>query len=287
MTRSATIKNKLSSPLMPGLYLVATPIGNLGDITLRAIETLKSADLILCEDTRVTRTLLAHYQIDRPTRVYNDQSEGRDHQGVVDQIAAGRVVAIVSDAGSPLISDPGYQLVRAVQAAGLRVVTVPGASSVISAVQLSGLPSDAFYFAGFLPNRSAERQRRLRELMSIPATLIFFERAERVMAFLEDAITVLGDRDVAVVREITKMFEEVRRENISNIKKSIQDKPLKGEIVVLIDRGPGLVMVDDVTIIKELRARIAKGDSRRDAVDTVAATLGVVRRRVYSLAVEI
>lgn len=275
-----------SATFAPGLYLVATPIGNLQDISLRAIETLKVAEVILCEDTRVTARLLNHYDIHRPLAVYNDHSEHHDHNKILDRLRAGQVVALVSDAGMPLLSDPGYQLVRAVQNAGLMVTTVPGASSILAALQLSGLPTDAFMFIGFLSTKSGERQTRLTELATVPATLLTFERAERVADVLADVIKVMGDRRVAIVREITKLFEETRRGLASDLIAGLDAKPIKGEVVLVIDRDATRGNLTDDELRDRLRTAL-KDASMRDAVDLVTDVTGMSRKHIYDLALSL
>lgn len=276
-SRESTASNR------PGLYLVATPIGNLGDITLRALETLRAARVILCEDKRVTSRLLSHYDIHAPLQVYNDQSEHRDHDRVLDRIRSGDVVALVSDAGMPLLSDPGYQLVQAVRAADLYVTSIPGPSAILSALQLSGLPSDAFLFLGFLPNKSGERRERLRAVSGVAATVLVFERADRVPDLLRDMIDGMGDRRVAVVREITKLFEETRRGLASELIVNLAEHPIKGEVVVAIDRGPGGADYTDAALNGLLRSALDAATTR-DAVDRVSAETGVSRKRIYDLA---
>jgi 16S rRNA (cytidine1402-2'-O)-methyltransferase len=279
---------KLPQPTASGLYLVSTPIGNMGDITLRALDVLRAADFILCEDTRVTGKLLAYYDIKKPLRVYNNQSEQGDSSKWIQQISEGAVAVLVSDAGTPLVSDPGFQLVRAAYGAGVRVTTVPGANAVLSALQLSGLPSDAFFFGGFLPTKTGERKRRLESLADIPGTLVFYERAERVTPLLADVIKTLGDRPVAVVREITKLFEDARQHIASKMILDITDRPIKGEVVVLIDRAPVVAGggISDTDIQQAIANRLAQGDRMRAAVDHVAERLGCPRRRVYDLAIQ-
>lgn len=273
--------------LLPGLYLVATPIGNLGDITLRALDVLRAADLVLCEDTRVTGSLLRHYDIRKPLAVYNDHTESSNHDPVIDRIRSGAVVVLVSDAGMPLLSDPGFQLVRACREAGVLVTSVPGASAILSALQLSGLPSDSFLFAGFLPTRSGERQVRLRDFSGIRATVILFERADRVSDLLSDIQTVMGDRTVAIVREMTKLFEEVRCDRIDSVQQSLVSRPIKGEVVVLIDRGAeGAGLLDDTALRVLLIERMAE-KSLKTAVDDVCGLTGHPRRHVYTMALRI
>lgn len=271
----------------PALYLVATPIGNLGDITLRALETLRAADLILCEDTRVTGKLLQHYGIQKPLAVYNEQREQQNHTSVIEKIQNGAVVALVSDAGMPMLSDPGYQLVRACLNANIPVTSLPGASAILTALQLSGLPSDAFLFLGFLPNKSSERKTKLRALADVPATLILFERASRVPDLLADIQDTLGARDVAVARELTKLFEDIRRGEIAAVQQSLLAVPIKGEVVVLIDRAKSPAEgTNDAAIIDALRDHMASKPLRA-AVDDVAGLLALPRRRVYELALRL
>src|SRR5690606_31259972 len=195
----------------PGLYLVATPIGNLRDITLRALDLLAIADRILCEDTRVTARLLQHYGISRPTLSYHEHNAERMMPRVMEHLAAGEIVALVSDAGTPLVSDPGYRLVRAAVEQGIAVTALPGASAALAALSVAGLPTDRFLFAGFPPQKTVARQRFFEEFRDIPASLIFFESPHRLKASLVDAAAVLGPRPAALCRELTKRFEEVRR----------------------------------------------------------------------------
>ncbi len=195
----------------PGLYVVATPIGNLGDVSLRALETLAAADVVACEDTRVTAVLLRHFGIETPLFAYHDHNAARQRPKLLDALAGGKVVALVSDAGTPLISDPGYKLVKEARAAGHAVVPVPGASALLAGLVASGLPTDAFLFAGFLPPKSAARRTRLGELKAVPATLVFYETGPRLAAALADMAEVLsGERPATVARELTKAFETVR-----------------------------------------------------------------------------
>ena len=224
-------------PLDPALYLVATPIGNLGDITIRALETLAAADVVACEDTRVTRVLLDRYGIRRRTVSYHEHNAPEAGPRLIAELEAGHSVALVSDAGTPLISDPGFRLVDAALAAGLRVIPIPGASSLLAALTASGLPSDAFFFAGFLPVKDGQRKARLGELMTVPGTLIFLESPRRLAASLASMADVLGDRQAAVCRELTKAFEEVRTGSLAELAGHYRQVGApKGEIVVCV--GP-------------------------------------------------
>jgi 16S rRNA (cytidine1402-2'-O)-methyltransferase len=276
-----SLRGLLAEPLAPGLYLVATPIGNLADITLRALATLERADVVYCEDTRHSRTLLAHFAISRPTRAYHEHNAERERPRVLAELAAGRSVAVISDAGTPLISDPGYKLVREAIAAGHRVVSLPGASATLAALGSAGLPTDAFLFAGFLPPRAGARRSRLAELKAVPATLVFFEAPSRLAESLADMAAVLGAREAAVARELTKLHEEVRRGSPVELAQWAAEVAPKGEMVILI--GPPLAEeVSDEAIAARLAALLA-GMSLRDAAKVVAEELGVPKSRAYDL----
>lgn len=216
------------------LTIVPTPIGNLSDITLRALEALKHADIIVCEDTRQTQKLLQHYGIVKQMMSYHDHSSSGKTAGVVALLREGKNIALVSDGGMPLVSDPGFQVVHAALAEQLAVEVLPGPSSVTTALVLSGLPTDSFSFFGFLSNKGERRKHELQALTEREETLIFFESPFRIVKMLEDALAVLGDREAAVAREITKKFEEVLRGNLSEILRDMMVKPRKGEMVVLI-----------------------------------------------------
>ena len=270
-----------------GLHIIATPIGNLRDVTLRALETLAGADLIACEDTRVTRKLLDHYAIATPLIAYHDHNAGAVRPKLLARLAAGEVVALVSDAGTPLISDPGYKLVRAAREAGHAVTTAPGPSSVLAALAVAGLPTDRFHFEGFLPAKEAGRQARLRELARLPATLVFFESGPRLAAALSAMADTLGVREAAVCRELTKLYEEVVRDDLPALAQRYADAAQpRGEIVVVVgppgeDQTPGL---DDLDAL--LRGALTRG-SVKDAVAEVASATGVARAEVYKRALAI
>ena len=288
--RSETIERPSRSKprsLGPGLYLVATPIGNLGDITLRALETLAQADVIACEDTRVTRKLLTAHGIERPLLSYHEHNAARVRPQLIARLRAGEAVALVSDAGTPLISDPGHKLVRAAAEAGLKVETLPGASAVISALVVSGLPSDRFLFAGFLPAKSAARRNALAGLSDLPTTLIFLESARRLPAALADMAAVLGQRPAAVARELTKLHEEVRRERLDRLAAHYAAAgPPKGEVVVVVGPAAPAAETDAAELDRQLSEALQK-DSLRDAVAVVTAATGLPRRRVYARALEL
>jgi 16S rRNA (cytidine1402-2'-O)-methyltransferase len=262
---------------------VATPIGNAADITLRALDVLRRADAIACEDTRVTGKLMARYGIATPLVAYHEHNAARMRPVLLERLARGETIALVSDAGTPLVSDPGYKLVRAAIDGGSSVSTVPGASAAIAALVTSGLPPDRFLFAGFLPPRAAARRGELHELSAIRATLIFFEAAGRLAETLGDMATVLGSRDAVVARELTKLYEEVRRGSLEDLRRHYADAaPPKGEIVILVGPPPAAAATDDA-IDDALRAALETA-SLRDAVAAVAADLGAPRRRVYARA---
>ena len=268
------------------LVLIATPIGNLGDITARALEGLKSADLIACEDSRVTAKLLHHAGIEKPLLPYHDHNAEAMRPKLLARIAAGERVALVSDAGTPLISDPGYKLVQAAVAAGLAVTMLPGPSAPIMALALSGLPSDRFLFGGFLPAKSKARRDAVAEAARAPVTLIFFETAPRLVESLKDLLAVLGDRPAAVARELTKLFEEVRRESLSAlIAHYAQAGAPKGEIVIVV--GPPEEEHAAVEDVDALLRRALESMSVKDAAATVAAATGAPKRTVYARALEL
>jgi 16S rRNA (cytidine1402-2'-O)-methyltransferase len=271
----------LAPPLAPGLYLVATPIGNLRDVSLRALEILAAADVIACEDTRVTRKLLSHYGIATPLTPYHDHNAAIARPKLIARLAEGARVAVVSDAGTPLVSDPGYRLVRETQAAGHPVTAAPGASAVLAALSVAGLPSDRFFFEGFLPAKEAARRARIAALARIPATLVLFETGPRLAAALVDLATGLGDRAAAICRELTKLHEEVRRGSLSELARAYCELPEpRGEIVIVTAPPPeqqpaGADEVD--ALLRQALERL----SVKDAVDEVAGVSGQSRREVY------
>lgn len=269
------------TPLAPGLYLVATPIGNLADMTLRALSVLARADVVYCEDTRHSRILLAHYAITTPTRPYHEHNAQTERPRILAQLAAGKRVALVSDAGTPLVSDPGHKLVREAIEAGHRVESIPGPSAVLAAMTSSGLAGDTFLFAGFLPARRAARRSRIAELGSVPATIVLFEAPTRTAETLADLADVLGPRPAALARELTKMHEEIKRATLDTLARELADGELKGEIVILI--GPPVAgAVSDAAIEAQLNAAL-QIMSLKEAARAVAEALGVPRARVYGL----
>ncbi len=274
-------------PLVPGLHIVATPIGNLRDITLRALDVLREADLIACEDTRVFAKLASHYGIAAPTIAYSDATQDAAEPKIVRALAAGKRVALVSDAGMPLISDPGYRLVRAALAADHVVSSAPGASAVPMALALSGLPTDRFFFGGFLPARESDRRRAIASAAAVPATLVFFEAPHRLAASLVDLAELLGARPAAIARELTKLFEEVRRAPLTELARHYAQHPdVRGEIAIVIG-PPGETEAPPAERLDEaLRAAMA-GASVKDAAAEVAARYGLRRRDVYARALEL
>ena len=274
-------------PLIPGLHIVATPIGNLRDITLRALDVLREADLIACEDTRVFAKLASHYGIAAPTVAYSDATQDAAEPRIVRALAAGKRVALVSDAGMPLISDPGYRLVRAALAGDHVVTSAPGASAVPLALALSGLPTDRFFFGGFLPAKEGERRRAIASAAAVPATLVFFEAPHRLAASLVDLADLLGPRPAAIARELTKLFEEVRRGPLTELARHYGLHPeVKGEIAMVIgppgeSEAPAAERLDAA-----LRLAMA-GASVKDAAAEVAARYGLKRRDVYARALEL
>ena len=271
--------------LAPGLHVVATPIGNLRDVTLRALEVLAAADLIACEDTRVTRRLTEHYGIAARLTRYDDHNAETARPKILDALAAGAAVALVSDAGTPLISDPGFKLVRAARDAGHPVSGAPGASAVLMALAIAGLPTDRFLFDGFLPAKAAQRRARVEELRHVAATLVVFETGPRLAAALADLAAGLGARDAVVCRELTKLHEEVRRGDLGSLAQAYaQAPPPRGEIVVLV--APPVDHADraeSIAVDAMLRGALARL-SVKDAVDEVAAVAGRPRREIYRLA---
>ena len=265
------------------LYLVATPIGNLADITHRALQVLKDVDLIACEDTRHTHKLLHHYGITTKTISYHDHNEQQRAAELLDLMKQGSDIAVVSDAGTPSISDPGFRLVRAAIESDVPVVPVPGPSALISALIAAGLPTDEFFFAGFLPSRSNARRARLDELRSVPGTLIFYEAPHRLATTLKDAHEVLGEREAVVARELTKLHEEIRRGRLSELAKHYAEENPRGEIVVLIDKTViGGTIRETVSSVAALVEQFEQdGLDHRAALKKAARELGLTRAEAY------
>jgi 16S rRNA (cytidine1402-2'-O)-methyltransferase len=266
--------------LAPGLHIVATPIGNAADITLRALETLSLADVIACEDTRVSGKLMAIHGIHTKLLAYHDHNADRIRPLLLRRMGEGERIALISDAGMPLVSDPGFKLVRDAIAAGLPVTGLPGPSSVLAALVVSGLPSDRFLFMGFLEPRTAGRRRQLAEIAGLRATLIFFESAPRLVASLADMADLLGDRPAAVARELTKLYEEVVRGPLAELaRRYAETGPPKGEIVIIVGQP-----LDIVVAPEEIDALLRDALSLRDAAAEVALALDQPKREIYARA---
>jgi 16S rRNA (cytidine1402-2'-O)-methyltransferase len=272
---------------VPGLYLVATPIGNLADITLRALETLAGVDLIACEDTRITHRLTERYVISAQFTPYHEHNAASARPKILEKLAQGASVALVSDAGTPLISDPGFKLVREASAAGHKVIAVPGPSSVLSALSVAALPTDRFFFEGFLPSRQGARRARLAELARIDATLVLFESGNRIQDTLADLAGIMGARQAAICRELTKLHEEITRASIAELARDADGLETRGEFVLVI--GPpaadAKVMAQDE--LDEVLRTSLKRDSVKDAVAHAVEVSGRPRREVYARALEL
>ncbi|MFC6621886.1 16S rRNA (cytidine(1402)-2'-O)-methyltransferase [Novosphingobium panipatense] len=270
--------------LSPGLYIVATPIGNLGDITLRAVDTLRGVSAVACEDTRVTGKLLHHLGLKKRLIRYDDHAGEGDRERLLTLMEA-EPVALVSDAGTPLISDPGYRLVRTARERGIVVTSLPGPNAAVVAMTLSGLPNDRFLFAGFLPNKAKAREDVLGELRNIPATLIFYETAPRLDAALAAIDKVLPGREVAVARELTKKFEECRSGSPQELAQHYAAHPPKGEIVLVI-APPGSASVEDLDVDALLREALSEAKASQAAAAVARAT-GLDRKTLYARALEL
>lgn len=277
-----------SGPLAPGLYMVATPIGAARDITLRALDILATADVLAAEDTRTLRHLMELHGLnpgDRPLVPYHDHNGPRARPRLLAALAEGKSVAYVSEAGTPLIADPGYQLVRAAIGAGHQVLAAPGPSAVMAALTVSGLPTDRFLFAGFPPPQPGARKKFLAELASIPATLVLYESPKRIHRILDELVDTMGpEREAALCRELTKRFEEVRRGTLAELRDGISEGAIRGEVVMIIDRArdvPGRGEMLDAALSEALKTL-----SSRDAVAAVSAELGLPRRVVYQAVLE-
>lgn len=269
-----------------GLHVVATPIGNLRDVTLRALDTLRAADVIACEDTRVTRKLLAAHDIDTPMTPYHEHNAARARPKLIERLESGETVALVCDAGTPLVSDPGYRLVRAALGRGVPVTALPGASAPVAALVLSGLPTDRFHFAGYLPARRAARRKALSALAAIDATLVLLDSPRRLAASLADMAELLGPREAAVARELTKLHEDVLRGRLDDLARRAAAAPPRGEIVLVVG-PPARPEAAPEPRIDEALGRALASMSVRDAAAAVAAALGAPRRKVYERALAI
>jgi 16S rRNA (cytidine1402-2'-O)-methyltransferase len=277
------IERQLAAPPAAGLHLVATPIGNLADVTLRALAVLAAVDLVYCEDTRQSQKLLDRYGIRRTLNSYHEHNAEAERPRILSALGEGRSVALISDAGTPLISDPGYKLVREAVAAGHPVSVSPGPSAVLAALSIAGLPTDRFHFGGFLPTRQGPRRERIESFSAIPATLILFEAPQRLGPALDDLFSLLGDRPAAIARELTKLHEEVVRGHLGELALRYKQAEPKGECVIVIGAGEASAATD--AQISALLASALTSMRTKDAVDAVARQLDVPKKRVYALAI--
>ncbi len=267
------------------LYLVATPIGNLQDITFRALETLKTVDIIACEDTRHTQKLLNHYAIKNRLVSYHEHNENERSHELAEYLKQGKSIAIVSDAGTPAICDPSFRIVEKANEIGAKVVSIPGAVAFVNGLIVSGLPTDSVFFGGFLPSKKSERIKRLTEVKEIPATLVFYETPHRIEKSLVDCLEVLGNRQSAIAREITKMHEEIIRGTLTEILEKFSGNQIKGEIVLILDRQSNNSIRLDVNKAGTLKSRLTElegeGLERKAALKKLAKEFGLSRSEVY------
>ncbi|CTQ56899.1 Ribosomal RNA small subunit methyltransferase I [Roseibium album] len=286
--RYSLSEHAFSAPnLEPALYIVSTPIGNLGDITVRALETLAASSIIACEDTRVTATLTQKFGLKTPLLAYHEHNANKQRPKILAELEAGRAVALVSDAGTPLVSDPGYRLVRDVVAEGFNVIPIPGASAPLAGLVGSGLPSDTILFAGFLPQKGGPKTKRLEELARVPATLIFFESPHRTSSTLDLMADVFGgEREAVVARELTKRYETFERGTLPELAERMADKPIKGEIVILV--GPPEEKPEaDASDLDALLAEALVDMPVSTAAKKVAKATGLDRNEVYKRALDL
>ena len=268
-----------------GLYVTATPIGNLGDISRRALDLFGSADFIICEDKRVSGKLLSYYEIKTPMISYHDHNSQAVMPKLIDELKAGKTMALITDAGTPLISDPGYKLVNECRNQGIMVTSLPGASAVLCALTCAGMATDKFFFSGFLPSKTVARKKEINKLSKIPATLVYFESPNRLLASLKDLREVLGNRNAAVCRELTKLYEEIRKDNLDNLIEHYEGlQTPKGEIVVLIEQGKEKKLVNDLDSALD---DALKKLSVKEAVFAVTYMTGRKRKEVYKRALEL
>jgi len=272
--------------IVPALYVVATPIGNLGDITLRAINILQECDFVVCEDSRVTARLLSSLEIKKPFLIYNDHSDNFAREKILNQILQGKSLALVSDAGTPLISDPGYKLVSFLLENNCQVLSVPGACSAIAALSVSGIGSDRFMFVGFIPSTLVAKENFFKELLDTKSTLIFFESSNRLVSSLQALLKVFGNRTAAVAREITKLYEETKRANLEDLITFYQDKTIKGEIVILLSPPSKNQEINFTLIDEELKSGLKKMKPK-DLVTMIANNFSVNKKLVYQRMLEI
>ena len=278
--------NNKKKTFKSGLYVTATPIGNLRDITVRALDLLKAADYIACEDKRVSGKLLSYYDIKTPMISYHDHNAPQVMPRLMDELNFGKIIALISDAGTPLISDPGYKLVNECQKEGVMVTSLPGASALLCALTNAGMPTDSFLFCGFLPSKMVARQKDLKKSKDVSASLIYYESPKRLLACLKDMRSVLGNRNVAVCRELTKLFEEVQKNNLNELILHYEDRPTpKGEIVIIVEPP-----INDGQLVNNLDEALTDALvklSVKEAVAAVTYMTGKKRKEVYKRALEL
>jgi 16S rRNA (cytidine1402-2'-O)-methyltransferase len=265
------------------LYLVATPIGNLQDISLRALEILKSVDTIACEDTRHTRKLLTHFGISAKLLSYHEHNEQERAERLAAMLEDGKSIAVVSDAGTPGISDPSFRIVQKAYEIGAKVVPIPGAVAFVNALIASGLPTDSVFFGGFLPSKKGERQNRLREVKEIPATLVFYETPHRIAKSLADCFEILGDRKAAIARELTKLHEEIVRGDLPELAEKFSENPTKGEIVLVIEKAQNRKVKDLTSLPERVGGLEAEGFDHKTALKKAAKEFGLSKSEAYKI----
>ena len=270
------------------LYVVATPIGNLEDITLRALRVLKEVDLIAAEDTRHTQKLLSHYDIPTPLTSYYDQIEARKAPTLIAKLQSGNTIALVSDAGTPGISDPGYRLVKGAIEAGIQIVPIPGASTLTALLSIGGLPTDRFVFEGFLPAKKGQRQKALQRLKEEERTLVLFESPHRLADLLADLEQICGDRQIVIGRELTKLFEEVLRGTVSALRVFLQTRVVKGEVALLVaGRSAEGKSIAELSLAEEIQVLAEERLSLKEIAQILSERRGIPRREVYALGVRL
>ncbi|MBN8544113.1 MAG: 16S rRNA (cytidine(1402)-2'-O)-methyltransferase [Alphaproteobacteria bacterium] len=280
-----TSKSPAKSNVPSALYVVATPIGNLKDMTYRAVETLKSVAVVACEDTRTSHVLLQHYGIETPTLSFHEHNSASMQDTLITRLAAGESIALLSDAGTPLVSDPGESLVKAVWETGHRVIPIPGASATMTALSAAGVATDGFYFAGFLPTKASEREARLAFLRALPVTIIMFEAPHRILETLEHLLASLGNRTAVIARELTKTYETFHRGTLASLAETMKEKTPKGEMVLLVEPAVSEGALQDSamidTLLKDALTRLPKSAAAAE----VAKATGLTRQEIYARAI--
>jgi len=269
------------------LYIVPTPIGNLDDITLRALRVLKEVELIAAEDTRHTQHLLSHFGIKTALTSYHEHNERDKARMLVERLKSGASIALVSDAGTPAVSDPGYRIVVEAIRAGIKVLPLPGAAALTTALCASGLPTDRFLFEGFLPAKSRERKGKLQSLRAETATLVFYEAPHRLLDTLGDLLKILGDREIAVARELTKVHEEFVRGNLSEVISALADRDIKGEIVLIVQGATGEAQVCEADLQAVIRQLVGDGMGVKEIAELLGERYGLAKKEVYRLALDL